>query len=392
MQATGVGQSGRFHWWEGVVEDNLDPKGAGRCKVRVIAHNSPLKSEIATQDLPWAYPMMPLNNPHGKIVALKSGTRVTGYYRDGLEGQDLVMMGTINTGYESPGQFENFNEEVPPFDTVILATAPLKAGDVGFVDDRVGAGSAPIPGQPAKTYVIPDGKGGLLFENITDYGPLKQNEINTPRLARGIHAETITEAHMASVATITSPAGKVVMEPSNPYAAQYPFNTVEESDSGHYKEIDDTPGAERIKESHRTGTYHEIHPDGTMVTKVIGDDWSVSIRDKNVKIQGVCNVEVDGEAKFYCHGNIAVKSDGSADIQALSSVKMTALGSAEISSLGSTTVGGKAYTTVGSQGVLELDGGITASLSGGAMTSISADGFIVFKDATGTDVGAYDQT
>ena len=37
MDPTGAGQAGKFHWWEGVVEDNLDPVGSGRCKVRVIA-------------------------------------------------------------------------------------------------------------------------------------------------------------------------------------------------------------------------------------------------------------------------------------------------------------------------------------------------------------------
>ena len=115
MEPQGVGQSGNFHWWEGVVEDNLDPKGAGRCKVRVIAHNTPIKLELGTVELPWAYPIMPLNNPHGKIVALKSGTRVFGFYRDGSLGQDLVMLGTMNIGYENPGKYDNYDEDIEPF-------------------------------------------------------------------------------------------------------------------------------------------------------------------------------------------------------------------------------------------------------------------------------------
>ena len=110
MDSQGLGQAGNLYWWEGVVEDNLDPDGAGRCKVRVLAQNSALKTDIETEQLPWAYPIMPLNNPHGKIVALKPGTRVTGFFRDGPNGNDLVMMGTINTGYENPGREENYNE------------------------------------------------------------------------------------------------------------------------------------------------------------------------------------------------------------------------------------------------------------------------------------------
>ena len=68
MQATGVGQSGRFHWWEGVVEDNLDPTGAGRCRVRVIAHNSPSKADLPTDKLPWAYPMMPVSISQESLI------------------------------------------------------------------------------------------------------------------------------------------------------------------------------------------------------------------------------------------------------------------------------------------------------------------------------------
>ncbi|NRA11923.1 MAG: hypothetical protein HRT57_08210, partial [Crocinitomicaceae bacterium] len=126
---------GEFHWWEGVVEDNLDPAGAGRCKVRVIAHNTPLKEDLATIELPWAYPVMPLNNPHGKIVALKPGTHVTGFYRDGSSGQDLVMLGTINSGY---GTALGFDEESPPADAINLAEPVPRVGEIGFVDDRAG--------------------------------------------------------------------------------------------------------------------------------------------------------------------------------------------------------------------------------------------------------------
>ena len=79
------------------------------------------------------------------------------------------------------------------------------------------------------------------------------------------------------------------MNQNAPFEALYPFNTVEESDSGHFREMDDTPDHERIKESHRTGTFYEIHPDGTKVTKVIKDDFSVTIGDKGVKVDGgVC--------------------------------------------------------------------------------------------------------
>ena len=47
-------------------------------------------------------------------------------------------------------------------------------------------------------------------------------------------------------------------EPRTPYGAQYPFNHVRETESGHIQEFDDTPGRERIHEYHRAGTFYEL--------------------------------------------------------------------------------------------------------------------------------------
>ncbi len=304
-------QNGKFHWWEGVVEDNLDPTGAGRCKVRVIGHNTPLKYELSRVELPWAYPVLPLNNPHGKIVGLKPGTRVMGFYRDGKLGQDLVMMGTINTGYGGPLGFDE-NEE--PVAAVNLSEPVPRIGSTGFVDDREGAGGV-IESQPQKTKLAYNSlTRKITSENISDYGSLKVNEINVPRLARGVIEDTPTEAHMEALTKVVKTDASEIPEPENPFAALYPFNTVEESDSGHLREVDDTPGAERIKETHRTGTFYEIHPDGSKVTKVVKDDFSVTIGDKGVKIDGVCAVHVVGQADFYCESDIKVKTDMNADI------------------------------------------------------------------------------
>jgi len=313
MNPVGVGQIGNFHWWEGVVEDNLDPTGAGRCRVRVIAHNTPFKDELETVDLPWAYPMMPLNNPHGKIVALKPGTRVFGFYRDGSSGQDLIMLGTVNIGY---GHTDGFDEDQDPFDNIYVADQIPRFGSVGFVDDRAGTGG-PIPNQPQKTKLIYDEETGkILSENISDYGEFYTNEMNTSRLSRGVAVGTIAEAQMLSQkdSKIKKVDETEISEPTPPFAAKYPYNTVEESDSGHIREIDDTPGAERIKESHRTGTFYEIHPDGSRVTKVVKDDFSVTIGDKGVKINGICAVHVVGQADFYCESDINVKTEKNASV------------------------------------------------------------------------------
>lgn len=66
----------------------------------------------------------------------------------------------------------------------------------------------------------------------------------------------------------------------------YPDNKVYETESGHYKEYDDTPGAERIKESHKSGTYYEIDKDGNMTI----DTTESGARTITIKASGEINV------------------------------------------------------------------------------------------------------
>jgi hypothetical protein len=390
MKTLGMGMSGNFHWWEGVVENNLDPLGIGRCKVRVLGHNTPSKLETTNVELPWAYPLMPLNNAHGKIVALKIGTRVFGYFRDGQAGQDLVMMGTVNLGFDNPGKDSNFDESKAPYVPINLAGDVGRKGNIGFVDDRVGSGG-PIQGQPQKTKVTGSATS-FSHENISDYGPLKTNEPNSSRLTRGIIDGTITEAHIEGVASVTKPSGGSMSEPANPFAAKYPFNTVEESDAGHIKEIDDTPGAERIKESHRTGTFYEIHPDGTKVTKVVSDEFSVTIGDKGVKVEGVCAVHVVGKADFYCEDAVNIKSGkntnvdvgGDAKIDVAGNLDVGAAGFAVVKASDDVTVSTSRNASVQAAGDCSVVGAGTVDVISGGSMSISAGGLITFRDSSAT--------
>jgi hypothetical protein len=67
----------------------------------------------------------------------------------------------------------------------------------------------------------------------------------------------------------------------------YPQNKVYETESGHYKEWDDTEGKERIREQHKSGTYYEIDKDGNMTIDATGDDV---IKNITIKSSGQINV------------------------------------------------------------------------------------------------------
>jgi len=99
-------------------------------------------------------------------------------------------------------------------------------------------------------------------------------------------------------------------EPQSFYNAKYPYNHVHESESGHVVEIDDTPGHERLHRFHRAGTFEEIGPDGTRVTKVVKNDYHVVMSDNNVHVMGDCNVTVSGNRNEMTTTDKSVNTDG----------------------------------------------------------------------------------
>lgn len=105
-------------------------------------------------------------------------------------------------------------------------------------------------------------------------------------------------------------------EPVSPFAAQYPYNRVSQTESGHVMEFDDTPGAERVHIFHRSGSFIEWHPDGTVVYKNMKDGYDLTMGDKYIKVNGSCHIAVDGNATVYTKGNVDVQSDGDINFQA----------------------------------------------------------------------------
>jgi len=91
---------------------------------------------------------------------------------------------------------------------------------------------------------------------------------------------------------------------------EYPYNHVIATDSGHSFEMDDTPGRERIRLQHRSGTFSEIHSDGTEVHKILGDGYEIIAKDKNVLISGRCSITVNGDATFIVKGDKIEKIEG----------------------------------------------------------------------------------
>ena len=110
--------------------------------------------------------------------------------------------------------------------------------------------------------------------------------------------------------TIEQRPGLMWDEPESEYSAKYPYNNITETESGHIFEMDDTPGAERIRIQHRTGTYTEIRSDGTKVSHIVGSNYQIIAEGNNVLIDGLCHVTINGDSHIHVTGDMYQKIGG----------------------------------------------------------------------------------
>ena len=261
MQKNFMGRNG-FTWFVGVVEDRNDPKFLGRVRVRCLGLHTENLEKLPTADLPWAHPMNPITSatisgvgqtPLGPV----EGTWVVGFFSDGGEAQTPIIMGTL------PG--------VPSY-----LSADNMDGDrqtIGFLD--------PLGNYPK-------------YKDETDINRLAVNAEDNPhptltlRKADRDLAVGVANVDATTVVddTVDADDGKFWDEPETSYNAKYPHNHVYETEGGHLREYDDTVGAKRIHERHASGTGYEIGDDGTRITRVKKDNYTIVTADDYVHIQG----------------------------------------------------------------------------------------------------------
>jgi hypothetical protein len=146
------------------------------------------------------------------------------------------------------------------------------------------------------------------------------------------------------------------------YPPDYPYNQVMQSASGHLFEMDDSRGRERVRLTHRTGTFIEMHPNGDEVHKVYGNNYVITVRNNNVLIQGDCSVTIEGDAYINVKGDKVEQVDGNYELYVKGNFTQV------IEQTANMTV----------KNDLKILSG--ASFGGGAMTLAAADGVYVESD------------
>lgn len=289
-----------FNWWFGVVENRNDPLLLGRCQVRIFGTHSANLVDIPSEDLPWALPVQSLNNQ--TFSTPKEGDYVFGFFIDGSYAQQPVMVGIV------PG--------IPQ-----SATDP----NAGFADLRTPEDIANSPKKPLDIQYAEDGSGATI-EEVTDeeqLAALRNPSVfqvgfptNSP-LARNEGIDnTVIQTRKSSVVTVPISEESAWKEPDPAYDAEYPFNKVWETESGHVMEFDDTPGSERVHIAHRSGTFQEVYPSGTKVEKIVKNNYQIVFSDNHVYIKGRVNLTVESNVnmKVYGHVNLEAHNDVNANI------------------------------------------------------------------------------
>ena len=309
-----MGKDG-FQWFVGVVEDRADPKTLGRVRVRCLGYHTEDLVKLPTSDLPWAHPMNPITSATVSGIGqtplgVVEGTWVVGFFTDGSEAQQPVIMGTL------PG---------------VPANLPTKDSNKGFQD----ASNANYP-----KYTETDVNRLAVNEKTDD---VESNPHSTLTLRRADRDLAVGIAQIDGVFDGVAPIDNDLdvtswSEPETSYNATYPRNHVYESEGGHLREMDDTPGAERIHERHTSGTGYEIGPNGTRITRIKKDNYTIITEDDYMHIQGTgrhtidegLRIRVNSKGETNNNYNIEVGQGSNVNVEVNGgNINLTTLGSGQ---------------------------------------------------------------
>jgi len=346
-------------FWYGIVEDRQDPLKIGRVRVRVHGVHTHIKDQISTPDLPWAQVILPTTEAglsgFGRGNGLVEGSTVFGFWRDENYMQDPVVLGVaagmpaqgsritikdeliqrkIEDGFNDPRRLtvadyaETPDGETPTHDrtrtfglTTALDTAPkhvksltLNYDGTGSTIEEVELTKDDLPYYP-RYYDASD-----LNDNTTGIATYTHRSFT-----KVVDDKVENLKHVNTKEIFTDNTKKRVVDeewafPVSPAKPVYPYNKSMTTESGHIVEIDDTLGVERMALEHRSGTFHEIHPDGSEVTRIVNDNYTVVAKDNKLIVGGDVDVSVEkgnvriavatGNADIYVAGHTDLMVDG----------------------------------------------------------------------------------
>jgi hypothetical protein len=219
---------------------------------------------------------------------LVQGTWVVGFFRDANEKQQPVIMGSLPGNPQTEADItKGFNDPTGeyPNENIFHSGHGLDESDVSRL----------ARDEDAESHRSLINRRDTQFKDIP----------------------TATKPHVSTVSTASKLETAGSFDEPIPRGSElsgstglYPFNHVHESESGHIKEVDDTPDGERLYTQHAAGTYEEIIADGTKTVKVVGDNYELIAGKSNVYVRGDINLTCSGDKRELIEGDYILEVGG----------------------------------------------------------------------------------
>lgn len=322
----------------GCVEDRKDPLKLGRLKVRVVGVHDADKNVTPIKSLPWATPIQHITSAAVSGIGdsptgLLEGSWVAVMFADTAHQQPLIIGSIAGIPQDDGHLYDKKNQGIKRKDNGVEETSQN-----GTFKSKKDDGTTAALDKSSKIKT-PDHYG---FKDPFGKYPKFFHESDVNRLAR--HDDTASTIYTVRLKAhrknIKCAQGTTWTQPDIPYKAEYPFNHVRQTESGHTIELDDTKGAERTLQYHTAGTWVEVDSKGNEVHRVVGSNYEIIEKDGHVLIMGNSDLTIMGEmrvnvekatkvdiygkttvniyndAKLYVKGNWDTRVDGTYNLSA----------------------------------------------------------------------------
>ena len=261
----------------GVVESSSDPKQLGRVKVRVLGLHTEDKTQLPTDDLPWA------------VVLTHDGA---------MSGLGTTPSFFVEGTWVLVDFFDDDKQEPYVLGGIPGIATQEKNSALGFFDP-----TSTYPTKLDVSDVNETARGSLTATNPVNRDAIRKTTVATADFD-GFEIPTVGDN-----LSVSGSSGSSFDEPlvvNGTYKPSYPKNHVFATETGHVIEFDDSDDHNRILLSHSSGSYFEYSNDGTLVSHCVAKMFEVVSNDKSSLIEGDSVETIDKGLKLKVN-----KSDAS---------------------------------------------------------------------------------